>query len=283
MYEVFKYVNHLGETLTAGEDNKLYVNENDLRDYTWDTVTKGEKISGFEKKITSKSVPLRVIGADYDEKNDILNNLFQVGEKDVLATQYGRIYIGDYYLKCYISGSKKSNYLKKALRYAEDEIQITTDYPWWTKEIQYSYTPMNDSGGDYPIITTKRNLDYNFDYNIDYSSSDGAKTIFNSSIVPSNFMIRMYGGAVNPYVKVNNHIYQIYDTLYDNEYVEINSATKKVIKKKFDDTTESAYSKRNRDYYIFEKIASGYNQVLWDGTFSFDLIIYDERSEPLWI
>lgn len=283
-YEVFSYVNHLGETITAGEDNKLFVNENDLRDYSWDNITKGEKISGFEKKITSKSVPLRIIGDNEDDKNNILNRLFQVGEKDVLANQYGKVIIGEYYMKCYITGSKKSNYLKKALRYADDEVQITTDYPWWIKEIQYSYQKRDGAGGgDYPIVTTKRNLDYNFDYNIDYSSSDGAKTIYNTSIVPANFLIRIYGGARDPYIKINQHVYQVYDTLYDNEIIEIDSATKKVRKLKFDGTWESAYSKRNKDSYIFQKLEAGPNQLIWDGTFALDIIIYDERSEPLWI
>lgn len=283
-YETFNYINHLGETITAGQDNRLFVNENDLRDYSWDAITKGEKISGFEKKTTTKNVPLRIIGASEEDKNNVLNRLFQIGEKDVLANQYGRIYIGEYYLKCYITGSSKANYIKKALRYAEDDIQITTDYPWWIKEIQYSYERRDGAGdGDYPIVTTKRNLDYNFDYNLDYSSSDGAKTIYNTSIVPANFKIVIHGGARDPYIKINQHIYQIYDTLYDNERIEIDSATKKIRKLKYDGTWESAYSKRNKESYIFEKLASGPNQLIWDGTFAFDITIYDERSEPLWI
>lgn len=283
-YETFKYVNHLGEEVLAGSDNKLFVNENDLRDYSWSNITKGEKISGFEKKITSKSVPFRVIGEDEDNKNYILNNLFQVTEKDVLASEYGKIYIGEYYLKCYVTGTKKSNYIKKALKYAEDELEITTDYPWWIKEIKYSYEKRTGSdSGSHDIVTTKRNLDYNFDYNIDYSSSDGAKTIYNTSIVPANFLLRIYGGARDPYVKINQHVYQVYDTLYDNEIIEIDSATKKVRKLKFDGTWESAYSKRNKDSYIFQKLEAGPNQLIWDGTFALDIIIYDERSEPLWI
>lgn len=282
--EVFKYINHLDETFTAGENNKVFVNENDLRDYSWDAITKGEKISGFEKKITTKNVPLRFIGNDEAEKNSLLNHLFQLGEKDVLTNQYGKVYIGEYYLKCFITGSAKTDYIKKALRYAADEITLTTDYPWWIKEIQYSYEPRNkDSQGKYPIVTTKRNLDYNFDYNLDYSSSDGAKTIYNTSIVPANFLLRIYGGARDPYVKINQHIYQVFDTLYDNEIIEIDSTTKKIRKLRFDGTWETAYSKRNKEYYIFEKLASGANQIIWDGTFGFDIIIYDERSEPLWI
>lgn len=283
-YEVLRYINHLGESLTAGMDNRLYVNENDLRDYSWDNDTKGDKISGFKKSITTKNVPLRVIGSTWDDKNTVLNSLFQVVEKDVLAKEYGKIYIGEYYLKCFVTGSKKSNYLKKALRYAEDEITITTDYPWWVKEIQYSYI-VEDGNSDkpYPIVTTKRNLDYNFDYNLDYSSSDGAKTVYNTSIVPANFKLVIYGGARDPYVKINQHTYQVFDTLYDNERIEIDSATKKIRKLKFDGTWESAYSKRNKESYIFQKLEAGPNQLIWDGTFAFDLIIYDERSEPLWI
>jgi hypothetical protein len=195
---------------------------------------------------------------------------------------YGKIYVGDYYLKCYVSKSKKKNYLKKALRYSEDEITVTTDYPWWTKEIKYSYMVGDIPLPDGEIVTTKRNLDYNFDYPIDYLSNRGSRALYNSAIVDSNFKLIMYGPCENPQIKISGHLYQVNVTLIATEYVVVDSVTKKITKHNYDGTDINVFNLRNKNSYIFERIPAGVNMILWDGSFRFDLILYDERSEPLW-
>jgi hypothetical protein len=266
----------------VGTDNKIYVNENDLHDYEWEAVSEGSTISAFDKKITQKTLPLRIIGADLEEKNKILNNLFQLGEKDVLTMKYGKLIVGEYYLKCYVTGAKKKNYLKKALRFAEDEITVTTDYPWWTKEVKYSYVVNDEPLPDGEIVTTKRNLDYNFDYNIDYLSNRGSRAIYNPAVVDSNFKLIMYGACENPQIKINGHLYQVNVTLIATEYVVIDSVTKTITKHNYDGTETNVFSYRNKESYIFQRIAAGVDMLIWDGTFRFDLILYDERSEPVW-
>lgn len=285
MYEQIRYVNHLNESLEVGSDNKVYVNENDLHNYSWESITVGDKISGFRRGIVTKTLPLRIIGVDQEEKNEILNNIYQLGEKDILATQSGRLYVGEYYLKCYVSESKKSDYLKKALRYTADEITVTTDHGFWIKETSYTFLRRDDQGGggDTPIVTTKRNFDYNYDFPYDYLSANGVRRLYNPSFVPSNFRIVMYGPKENPYVKIGANVYRINVSLLGSEYVIIDSIEKTVEKHKFDGTVENCFMLRDRDYYIFQKIAPRENPVIWDGDFRFDVILFDERSEPLWI
>lgn len=282
-YEEFKYINHLNESLPMGQDNKLFINENDLHDYSWDNNSEGGRLSTFTKGVTEKTLPLVIIGKDKEEKNKILNQLFVLGEKDVLTRNYGKLYHGDYYLKCYVTASKKSSYLKRAERFAKDTITISTDYPWWIKELKYSYKVGDDPEQEHEIVTTKRNLDYNFDYNIDYLSNEGARTLYNSAVVDSNFKLIMYGPVVNPKIEINGHLYQVNITLLAKEYVEIDSVTKKIRKMNYDGTWSNAFASRNKESYIFKRIEAGYNHFIWDGTFRFDIILYDERSEPPWI
>ena len=66
------------------------------------------------------------------------------------------------------------------------------------------------------------------------------------------------------------------------EYLTIDSATKKIFLTAVDGTTANKFNNRNRDSYIFEKIQPGGNVVAWDGTFGFDVILLEERSEPKW-
>lgn len=282
-YEVLKYVNHLNETLSIGEDNKVFVNENDLRDYAWSLVSSSNKISGFKKEITEKTMPLRIIGDDAEERNKILNELFELGEKDVLTAKSGKLWIGDYYLKCFITASTKKNYLKKSSRYVADEIKITTDYPWWTREITHSYIVGDMPLPDGQIVTTKRNLDFNFDFDVDFLSNEGARTLYNPSVVNSNFKMVIYGPVVDPIITINNHIYKLNLELVATEYVTIDSVAKTIIMHHYDTTDTNEFNNRDKENYIFQKIDAGYNTLIWDGTFRFDLTLYDERSEPVWI
>lgn len=282
MYEKIQFVNHLNETLSVGENNKVFVNENDLRSYDWEVVSTGSKITSFDKGITSKKVPLRIIGEDLEEKNKILNNIFQLFEKDVLTMKSGKVIVGDYYLKCYVTASSKKNYLKKAERYTEDEITVTTDYPWWTREIKYSYTVGDVPPPEGEIITTKRNLDYNYDYPIDYMSNRGSRALYNTAVVDSNFKLILYGPCVNPQVKISGHIYKVNIELIATEYVVIDSVNKTIIKHNYVGEDINVFSLRYKDSYIFERIPAGENMLIWDGSFRFDLVLFDERSEPVW-
>lgn len=64
--------------------------------------------------------------------------------------------------------------------------------------------------------------------------------------------------------------------------LEIDSRRKTVKLIHTDGYTENVLWSAAKEYYIFEKIASGTQIIAWDGSFSFDLILVDKRSEPLW-
>ena len=284
MYEEITIENHLGEKVIVGQNNKIFVNENDLRDYAWDSLTQGDKISGFTRGIVSKTLPLRIVGSDFSDKNAIMNRIYEVCEKDIIATKYSKIYVGDYYFKCYISESKKKDYLKKALKYSADEIKVTTDYGFWIKESlnRFDRSGESSSDTDAPIVTTKRNLDFNFDFNIDFLSVDGIRKLYNYSFADSNFKMTIYGAKSNPTVQIGGNTYKVFTELLASEKLEIDSISKTVVKYKYDGTIENVFNLRDKSNYIFQRIPSGSNSVIWDGDFAFDIILYDERSEPLW-
>ena len=111
MLEKVKFINHMNEAMDWGS-NGIYVNQNDLRNYSWDYAKENNKISAFSQSIVKKSVPIVIACQSEDEGVAIKNRLFEICEKDVLATQHGRLIVGDYYLKCFVSGSSKTEYLK---------------------------------------------------------------------------------------------------------------------------------------------------------------------------
>jgi hypothetical protein len=263
----------------------IYVNYNDLHDYSWDFVSDNNKISKFSKGIVTKTVPIVICCSSKEEGLLLKNRLLEYAEKDVLATTHGKLIIGDYYLKCFITGSKKSNYLINK-GYLETSLTITTDYPQWVKEGTTSFrvngTVVNEDTGQVSGNTGKRNFDYNFDFPFDYMSGMKGKTLNNTGFIETNFRLIIYGTVINPTIYIAGHCYQVNCTVSENEYLTIDSLAKTITLYKSDGTTKNCFNYRNRESYIFEKVPPGDNVVTWDNSFGFDVVLLDERSEPKW-
>lgn len=281
MLEKITFTNHINESMEWGS-NGIYVNYNDLHDYTWDFTANGSRISSFSKGIVEKTIPLIICCDSVEDGLEKKNQLMEICEKDVLSLQHGKLTIGDYYIRCYITGSKKGNYLIHK-GYIETTLTLTTEYPQWVKESLFRYMPSGyvitePGAGNVP----KRNHDYNFDYPYDYMSESVMRTVDNTGFIESNFNLIIYGAVTNPIIHIGGHTYSVDCTVEENEYLTIDSVYKTIILRKQDGTKVNKFNDRNRDSYIFKKIEPGENVVSWSGDFGFDVILLEERSEPLW-
>lgn len=271
-FEQFRYRNHLGEELEFGKI-ALYVDINNLRDYAWEVNTRGNKISRFSRGITQKTLPVAVAFKNKAYVTEMKNKLFEFCEKDVIAKQYGRIIIGDYYFKCYVTASAKSSYAHDPC-FTQFNIELTTDEPYWIKEQTFSLYPaeVNDSA----------QLDYSYDYPYDYSKASGSQYVENDFFADSNFRMIVYGAADNPAIFINGHMYKVNVTVAANEYLTIDSIEKTIVLTRNDGTKVNVFDNRERSSYIFEPIPSGNNAVSWSGDFGIDITLIEERSEPKW-
>ena len=275
MLEQIEYINHLGESISLNGLNGIFVNYNDLHDYSWDYTSYNNKISSFDKGVVSKTIPIIICCSSDDEGLELRNQLMEIAEKDVLAVEHGKIWIGDYYLKCYITASSKSNYLMRK-GYMETSLTVISDYPQWIKETTTSFTNSATVGQSSGF------LDYPYDFTYDYLSTAAYKILSNDGYVESNFRIIIYGPVSNPIIYIDDHAYQVNVTVESGEYLTIDSLLKTIVLTETDGTETNVFNYRNRDSYIFEPIAVGNNEVAWDNTFIFDIILLEERSEPEW-
>lgn len=273
MLERFQYTNHMNDTLDFGK-NSLFVNMNDLRDYTWTVSSKNERIAGFKKGIVTKTIPIILKCNSVEEGLTLKNKLFEVFEKDVLAVQHGRIVIGEYFLKCFVIESKKTEYLTDK-NYLKVTVKISTDFPYWIREKSSTFR--------YGLGTEGKNLDFNRDYPSDYTSNLIQKKLENTHFVPVNFRLVVYGICENPVVTIAGHPYKVNVTVEANEYLTIDSVNKTVTLTHPDGTQTNCFNLRNRNDYIFEKIPVGSLNVSASGDFSFDIVLLEERGEPKWI
>lgn len=275
MLESFKYKNHVNEVIEFGKDG-IFVNMNDLHDYSWDFTKNNNKIATFSKKIESRKLPVIIFCDTEEEGIRKRNALFEVVERDVLAGQHGNIVLGDYYLKCFVTESKKKNYLAHK-HYMETTLTISTDFPKWVKESTVTFRT-NSSAGE-----AGTNLDYPHDFPFDYTTEMTNKKLNNTSFVDSNFKLVIFGACSNPSVMIAGHTYRVFREVQEGEYLTIDSLSKTITLTQLDGTNVNCFNERDRDSYIFKEIPTGNNVVTWTGNFGFDVILLEERSEPKWI
>lgn len=274
MLEKIKYVNSKNQNIESNT-GCFFVNENDLRDYMWNYETNSNHIVSFNKDgITQKSIDGYIIAQNETIANNLKNNIFNIFEYDIVNNSCGKLYIGKYYLNCFIIGSKKSDYLKHK-RILHFTFTIITDMNNWILENKYSFNKNNE------LSSIMR--DYKYDYKYDYYSNNINKIINNETLISSNFKWIVYGSCVNPSIIIDGHVYNVNIELFDNERLEVDSKEKKINIIKVNGDKVNVFNYRNRDSYIFELISSGIHYVSYSGLFNFDLILYSERSEPEWI
>lgn len=272
MFEKIRYVNHINEELKFGS-GPLYVDSNDLHDFTWTIVSKNDRISGFKKGVVKKTIPV-ILKCDAGSGAAWRNTVFEICEKDILAQKPGRLFVGNYYLKCYITASVKKDYLTSE-SYMKFNLIIQTDSPQWIKETAIAFGNNSASVTDY--------LDFPYDFAYDLKSELLANTIINTGFVASNFRITIYGFSSNPKIYIAGHEYSVEVVIQTGEYLIIDSTARTVTLYRVNGEAVNCYGKRNRDSYIFKKIPAGSSPILSPDEFiNFSVTLLDERSEPKW-
>lgn len=273
MLEKLKYVNHINEILEFGEGS-LFVNSNDLRDFAWDITSKNDRISGFKKGIVKKTIPIILKCNSEKEGIKLRNQIFEVFEKDILAKKHGKFFIGDYYLRCFVTGSEKKEYLFNN-EYMRLSLTVQTDFPQWVKEMTTVYSANSESTEDF--------LDFSYDFPFDFKSNIVSSEIINTSFIPSDFVINIFGYILNPTLYIAGHEYTVNVEVDTGDYLTINSVNKTIVLNKFNGERINCFNKRNWDSYIFKKIPAGTSIITSpNNQIYFDVTLFEERSEPKW-
>lgn len=275
MLDNFIFENHLGlrfDGLGCG----VYLNYNELRDYSWSYDTINSRISRFYRPAASRKIPLVVCCDSAEDAVTVMNRLHELAEADIEAKIPGKVYVGDYYTNGYITASKKGKYLfDKRLCYIE--LTLTSDDPAWYREQPHAF-----ASGEGSSIGIGSGTDYPYDFPYDYALAMNGRNVFCDSVGNNAFRLLIYGEATNPSVVIGGHAYTINGTIGAGESLLIDSLAKTITLTTALGNKINWFDKRGREDYIFEPIPSGQNTVSWNGTFGFDLTVIEKRSEPKW-
>lgn len=219
--------------------------------------------------------PFKIVITADNEKEYLQNiaRLTEVFDRDIGLKQSGRLYVGDWYVDCYIfSSTKPSKYLKTLKTTVE--FQLVAEDGDWKSLHSISFNPENAQivdGYDYPY-------DYPFDYG--YRHYD-TKLDNSDSYIDSDIRITIYGQSTNPEITIGDNIYRLNETTIGiNEKVIIDSTNHTITRFRPDGSTENLFDYRDRANDIFAKVTTGINQVDWDNSFRFDVDLIPRRAEP---
>ena len=251
----------------------------DLFDGDYDSVDENDHIQEFERKITDYSLDIEINarGGAFQKAVDYLED---VAEKDIINVTPGKLYVGNSYLKCWLTGTGKDRWVNDLFSIS-NSLTVTSDYPYWITEESFSFLKASQSGAVSPW------LDYPYDYPYEYSKVRNVQYIQNSNYTASGFRITIYGPCINPLIRIAGHVYELQTTLYESEYAIIDSSTRyskdrKIVKVKADGSQEDIFNSRNKASDIWQKIPAGRSIVSWNGAFGFDVVLFNERGTPRW-
>ncbi|MCD2493318.1 hypothetical protein LQE92_11905 [Lacrimispora sp. NSJ-141] len=262
----------------SGNASRVRLKEAGFYDYSWepDVVTRrsGNQVTTFRKKEKEYKLGIDFFGGRSD-RAETLRRFFELTEKDILANEPGRLYLNDQYIECFITEGDVSDQAEQ-YTYVQKEVTVFAPNPFWTVEKDFSYLRKWSE-------TSSVYLEYKYDFDYDYSQTQkGIDYLNNDHFSACDFRMRIYGPVVNPSIIINGHLYAVYTTIEQKEYLTISSRDNTVIRTKVDGTLVDEYNNREKEQRIFEKIPSGNLTVSWSGNFGFDVTVLQERSEPEW-
>lgn len=282
MSQICKYVAIDGSVLNFGIDGNLYFGDG-LRRHSYSYVAPYGQLLGFKNEDIVEYQTNIYISNKNKNSAKLRNEVFETFEKDIvyknnnpLTNKYGRIYVNDYYLDCFVREMVSIGCLKTS-RTLRQTISIITDCPNWIKEIDFFFTNLEEetSGKKYP---------YSYPYS--YVTRGTKQKIQNFYITPVNFKMEIMAKdgklVTNPYILIGEHKYQFNITLKENEKLVVDSIRKSIVHISGNGEISDVLYVRDKTSDIFKKIPIGESDVSISKNANVKITLLIERSEPEW-
>ncbi len=236
-------------------------------------LSEGCRVIGKYRECDSRTLKINVFGQTQDEHNAAINRLAEVIGRDLESLSAGKLYVNGQYLLCYINTSEKQISTNWSTC-TSVTLMITPEYPYWCTERKFSYYVRDDSskvgGMKYPRKYLGR------------YTPEKSLNLVNSHYAPCPMIISIYGPAESPTLHIGDILCGLDVTLGEGEYAVINQMTREIYLCNVQGEIQNIFDKRNKSGDVFAFAPSGSSQLHFSGNFGIDIIIAEQRSEPLW-
>jgi hypothetical protein len=276
------YTTHDGRSLTFGApggslhyfDSKF----RDMVDWEWDEAN-GRAVGFGRKRL--ETVQLKVgIAAESDAEGTALRNeLRALAESDVAAGQYGHLSVGEWSMRCMVVGCSTTKW-HMGPRWAEVELKLLCERACWVRERLTEYRQVKqsaDSGG----------LDYPHGYPHDYGMDSALPELENPAASACGFLLRVYGPASSPYVQIGDDVHKVDVEVPEGSILTVDCRDRSIVLRGEYGFVQNVFSKRQRGAegsgtYVFQPVEPGSHEVAASGRFDFDVVLFEEASQPEW-
>lgn len=275
MIHQMRYVNSRGDEIVFGGDQGRWrFGDTNLFDMSSKYEEVGGVIVGFDEGITTSTLSVFMRNGTVNDRNKFID----VISYDRRVMSPGRLYVGDGYLECYISGHALTNwqYFDGMLN---AELEVTSDHPAWTRRVSQTLYTMDEleyGGHNYP---------YAYPHNYLYSAGT-SMNITNPFMLPAACDIVFPGPCVNPYVIIAGNRYQVNVSADKGQLVIVKGFGKQgkrdILLRSATGSDRSVFSNgvREPNAQIFAEIPIGTHVATWTGRMNIELSMYEERSSP---
>ena len=269
---IISYKNNRNQTVNLDQE-PYFMAVSDFLDYEWDYSESHGVARQFYRSIKTRKLKIDVYGDTERSARKNQNILTEIFEYDIAKKAAGRLYVGEYWLPCYIIACAKTDW-EDTTRMVSCEYTLLTESGMWMKKTEYHFRGVSGEkvGG----------FDFPYDFPVDFVSAVSANRIMNDAVSESNMELRIYGPADKPAVIIGDHMYGVRCTVADHEIVKINTKNRKALLIHGDGGIENIFPFRNREQYIYDPVPAGESVVSTNGFFDHDVILLTERSEPEW-
>jgi hypothetical protein len=258
------------------DSHPYYLNrETDLFSHRWDYINSEyvDKIEAFNMRFVEKGFDIGVIGKTAREYDNALKTVNNVFDYDIRNMVPGRLYCGKDYLNCYIIACEQSSYDTRVNKVVKP-YKLVAEKGEWIRETYFS-TIKRLSGSDI-------GLDFEYDFSYDFAYSDDVDTVINESVAEADFVMTIYGDALQPEVTIGGNVYAINGAISGQERIVINSTDKTISRISSTGGTYNYFDHRNPEHDIFAKIPSGKHKINTNDDFPVTITLFNYRSEPEW-
>lgn len=274
-YDIY-YMNHRGIKLNL-VTRPYFLQTGALFDSKWGyesiaLLSGGSKIKKFFREMRSIPLTLSIDATDDDTYVQAVNHFHDATDIDVINSNPGRLYVGDYYLLGFFVDTTVDEW-EYGISCQDRELNFLVPNPVWRKDVEYRFFPIWNVG-EYEY------LDMPYDMLYDLYPDASYQTVNNKYDKACEFTMTIQGPVSNPSIIIGNHLYEVLANVYDGEYMLIDSEQGTVKRITNNGTEINLYNSRNKQSSLFQKIPPGMSSVSWNQTFNFNIILHQERSEP---
>lgn len=242
-----------------------------MRGRAWSYSLGARRISAVARK--AREVTVTAAFTDPD-KADLLRHL---ADRDVANSTPGTLRVGEWFQRAYITACEPGTIFGD---YHTADLTVVLLDGAWSRESTISFTTVAESGG--------AGLDLPYDLPYDLGAPRPMRTIDAGSWGECPAKLEIYGPCESPSLRIGGNLYSVDYIVPTEGTLTVDGIAKTAIVTDGYGTATDVFKSAMRGTgkgggsYAFQPVPAGLSTVEWDGTFAFDLTIYEQEGEPPW-